>query len=58
MAKVVISFDEDQITRLEQVVIDQDEEGAWKLLKEIRQKIKSTQDTKCGIEKLRKLPGK
>lgn len=54
MAKAVISLDEQQITRLEQVIIDHDEEGAWELLGEIRAKVKTTQDTRCGIEKLRK----
>ena len=54
MAKVVISLDENQVTRLEQVIIDRDEEGAWNLLSEIRAKVRSTQDTRCGIEKLRK----
>ena len=54
MAKAVITLDEQQVTRLEQVVIDRDEEGAWGLLAEIRAKVKATQDTRCGIEKLRK----
>ena len=54
MAKAVISLDENQATRLEQVIIDHDEEGAWELLSEIRDKVRSTQDTRCGIEKLRK----
>ena len=54
MAKAVISLDENQATRLEQVIIDHDEEGAWKLLSEIRAKVRSTLDTRCGIEKLRK----
>jgi hypothetical protein len=54
MAKAVITLDEQQVTRLEQVIIDRDEEGAWKLLAEIRAKVQSTQDTRCGIEKLRK----
>lgn len=53
MAKAVIALDEQQVARLEQVVIDQDEEGAWKLLAEIRAKVRSTQDNRCGIEKLR-----
>ena len=54
MAKAVISLDENQVTRLEQVIIDHEEEGAWELLSEIRAQIKSAQDTRCGIEKLRK----
>lgn len=56
MAKAVISLDEQQITRLEQVIIDHDEEGAWALLKEIRSKVKAVQGTRCGIEKLRDYP--
>jgi hypothetical protein len=54
MAKAVITLDEQQITELEQVLIDRDIKGAWKLLAEIRAKVKATQDTRCGIEKLRK----
>jgi len=53
MGKAVIVMDEKQITKLEQVIIDHDEKGAWEMLAEIRAKIKATQDTKCGIEKLR-----
>lgn len=56
MAKVVITLDEQQVTRLEQVIIDHDENGAWELLHEIRARVKSTQDTRCGIEKLRNYP--
>jgi hypothetical protein len=54
MPQAVITLDEQQVTRLEQVIIDRDEEGAWELLAEIRAKVKATQDTRCGIEKLRK----
>ena len=54
MAKAVITLDEQEITKLEQVIIDQDEKGAWELLAEIRAKVKAAQDTRCGIEKLRK----
>ena len=54
MTKAVISLDEQQVTKLEQVMIDHDEKGAWELLAEIRAKVKPTQDTRCGIEKLRK----
>jgi hypothetical protein len=54
MPKAVITLDEQQITKLEQVVIDHDEKGAWELLAEIRAKVKETQYTRCGIEKLRK----
>jgi hypothetical protein len=53
MAKAVISLDEQQVTKLEQVIIDHDEIGAWDLLREIRAKVKAMQDTRCGIEKLR-----
>jgi len=56
MPKSVISLDEEQVTKLEQVMIDHDEEGAWALLTEIRAKVKATQDTRCGIDKLRNYP--
>jgi len=55
MPKAVIALDEQQVTKLEQVIIDRDEEGAWELLAEIRAKVKTTQDTRCGIDKLRKI---
>jgi len=54
MAKAVITLDEPQVTKLEQVIIDRDEKGAWELLAEIRARVRATQDTRCGIEKLRK----
>lgn len=54
MPKVVITLDEPQVTKLEQVIIDRDEKGAWELLAEIRARVRATQDTRCGIEKLRK----
>ena len=54
MPKVVITLDEQQVTKLEQVIIDSDEKGAWELLAEIRAEVKATQYTRCGIEKLRK----
>ena len=53
MAKAIITLDERQVTMLEQVIIDHDEKGAFELLSEIRVKVKATQDTRCGIEKLR-----
>jgi len=53
MAKAVITLDEQQVMRLEQVVIDQDKEGALKLLAEIREKVRATQTTCCDIDKLR-----
>lgn len=53
MAKVVISLDEKQVTRLEQMIIDHDENAAWELLHEIRAKVRATQGTRCGIQKLR-----
>jgi len=56
VAKAVISIDEDQINRLEQVIIDHDEEGAWELLRAIRQKVRTYFDPRCGIEKLRNYP--
>ena len=54
MPQAVITLNEQQVTKLEQVVIDHDDKGAWKLLAEIRAKVRATQDTRCGIEKLRK----
>ena len=36
MAKAVITLDEQQIHRLEQVIIERSEKGAWELLAEIR----------------------
>jgi len=36
MPKAVITLDEQQVAGLEQVVMDHDEGGAWKLLAEIR----------------------
>ena len=55
MAKAVISLDEKEVTRLEQIIIDRDEKGAWEILTEIRAKVRVTQDTRCGINKLRKM---
>lgn len=54
MPKAMITLDEQQVARLEQVIIDRDEKGAWELLSEIRAKVKAVQDTRCGIEKLRR----
>ena len=54
MAKAVITLDEQQVTELEQALIDRDEKGAWELLAELRAKVKAIQDTRRGIEKLRK----
>jgi hypothetical protein len=54
MPKAVITLDERQVTRLEQVIIDRDQKAAWELLAEIRAKVKATQNTQCGVEKLRK----
>lgn len=54
MPKAVITLDEQQVTKLEQVLIDRDEKGAWELLAGIRAKVRATRDTRCGIEKLRK----
>lgn len=58
MPKTVIVLDENQVAKLEQVMIDHDQEGAWELLREIRAKIKSINDTRCGIEKLRDISTK
>jgi hypothetical protein len=54
MPKAVITLDEQQVARLEQAVMDHDDKVAWELLNEIRAKVKTTQDTRCGLEKLRK----
>ena len=54
MPKAVITLDEQQVSRLEQAFIDHDEEAAWELLNEIRAKVKAAQNTRCGVEKLRK----
>ena len=54
MPKALITLDEQQVARLEQVIIDHDEKGAWELLAELRAKVRATQQTRCGIEKLRK----
>lgn len=55
MAKAVITLDEEEITKLEQVLMDRDIKGAWELLMEIRAKVRETQSTRCGIDKLRKM---
>jgi hypothetical protein len=55
MSNTVISLNDQEITRLEQVIIDHDDKGAWELLTEIRKKVKAAKDTKCGVEKLRNL---
>lgn len=54
MPKTTITLDEQQVVRLEQIIIDRDEKGAFELLAEIRAKVKATQSTRCGIDKLRK----
>jgi hypothetical protein len=54
MPKAVITLDEQQVARLEQAVIDHDEKAAWEILVEIRAKVRATQNTRCGVEKLRK----
>lgn len=54
MSKAIITLDEQQVSRLEQIIIDRDIDDAWELLGEIRAKVRATQDTRCGIEKLRK----
>jgi len=54
MAKVTIVLNEEQQSRLEQAVIDQDGKAALKLLAEIRESIRTAQTTRCGVEKLRK----
>lgn len=54
MAKAVITLDEQEVTRLEQVLMDRDVKGAWELLMAIRAKVRAAESTRCGIEKLRK----
>ena len=54
MPEAMITLDEEKVTSLEQVMIDRDVKGAWELLAEIRIKVKATQDTRCGIGKLKK----
>jgi hypothetical protein len=54
MPKAAITLDEQQITKLEQVLMDKDINGAWELLAEIRAKVRTESDTRCGVEKLRK----
>ena len=53
MPKAVITLDEQQVAGLEHVVMDHDEEGAWRPLAGMRAKVRSTQDSRCGIEKPR-----
>jgi hypothetical protein len=54
MSKAVITLEEQQVTKLDQVLMDRDIKGAWELLSEIRTQVRITQDTRCGIERLRK----
>ena len=54
MAKAVISLDEQQVARLEQVLVDREIDGAWELLIEIRNKVRASLDSGWGIDKLRK----
>ena len=55
MPNTVITLNDQEITKLEQIIIDHDERGAWELLSEIRKKVRATNDTRCGVEKLRNL---
>jgi hypothetical protein len=54
MAKAVITLDEQQVARLEQILIDREIEGAWEFLIEIRKKVRASLDSGWGIDKLRK----
>jgi hypothetical protein len=54
VGKTVITLDAQQVDRLEQVLMDRDIEGAWQLLAEIRTRVRGQNDTRCGVEKLRK----
>jgi len=53
MAKISIILDEQQLTRLEQVVIDDDAEGALKLVREIRRKLDLAVRKQCDPVNLR-----
>ena len=53
MPKLTITLDEQQLSKLEQVVIDDDAEGALKLLKEIRRKLEADSRKQCDPVKLR-----
>ena len=53
MAKTVITLNEQEADRLEQVLMDRDVDGAWQFLTELRAKVRPQRDTRCGIEKLR-----
>ena len=43
MAKTLISFDDQQILKIEQIIMDQDEPGALKYLEDLRKMIKRGQ---------------
>ena len=42
MAKTVLTLDEKQVTRIQQIIIDLDKDEALKLIKEIDKKIKQS----------------
>jgi hypothetical protein len=54
MAKAVITLDEQQVSRLEQILIDREIDEAWDLLIEIRKKVRASLDGSCGPDMLRK----
>lgn len=43
MAKIVISFDDQQIQQIEQIVMDQDEPGALRCIEALRKMIERSQ---------------
>ena len=43
MAKTLIAFDDQQIQKIEQIILDQDTQGAIRLLEDIRKEIKIRQ---------------
>jgi hypothetical protein len=53
MTETVITLDKQQVIRLEQVVIDEDAEGALELVKDIRKKIAAGSLRQCDPGKLR-----
>ncbi|MCX8126812.1 MAG: hypothetical protein N3E40_06740 [Dehalococcoidia bacterium] len=53
MSRLTITLDEQQIARLEQVVIDDDAEGALKFVREMHLKLEDEKRRKCDPVRLR-----
>ncbi|GEM_PF-940062 len=53
MVKATVILDEQQLARLEQVVIDDDADGALVLVKEIRRRLEAESRKQCDPVKLR-----